>query len=88
MSLDLCLANLQRIVGVADLLVTIDLESGYGTDPTAVGETVARELQTGAVGCNVEDSFPENGSLREAYDQAAQLKAREPQRMHSKSWPS
>lgn len=75
MSLDLCLANLQQIVGVADLPVTIDLESGYGADPTAVGETVARALQAGAVGCNIEDSFPENGSLRETSNQAARLNA-------------
>ncbi|WP_414474831.1 isocitrate lyase/PEP mutase family protein [Microvirga sp. M2] len=75
MPLDLCLANLQRIVGVADLPVTIDLESGYGADPAAVAETVARALQVGAVGCNIEDSIPENGSLREVSDQAARLKA-------------
>ncbi|WP_342216197.1 isocitrate lyase/PEP mutase family protein [Mesorhizobium sp. L-8-10] len=75
MLLDLCLANLQRIVGVTDLPVTIDLESGYGADPIAVGETVLRALRAGAVGCNIEDSFPGSGSLREAYEQAARLKA-------------
>ncbi len=75
MPLDLCLSNLQRIVGVTDLPVTIDLESGYGADATAVGETVLHALLAGAVGCNIEDSFPESGSLREASDQAARLKA-------------
>jgi 2-methylisocitrate lyase-like PEP mutase family enzyme len=75
MPFDLCLANLQRIVGATDLPVTIDLESGYGADPAAVGETIARALQAGAVGFNIEDSLPENGSLRAASDQAARLKA-------------
>lgn len=75
MALDLCLANLQRIVGVVDLPATIDLESGYGDGPAAVGGTVAHALQAGAIGCNIEDSFPGNGSLREASDQAARLKA-------------
>jgi len=75
MPFDLCLANLQRIVGATDLPVTIDLEGGYGADPAAVGETVTRALRAGAIGCNIEDSFPENGSLREASDQAARLGA-------------
>ncbi|MXQ14020.1 isocitrate lyase/PEP mutase family protein [Microvirga makkahensis] len=72
---DLCVANLQRIVGATDLPVTIDLESGYGADPAAVRATVACALQAGIVGCNIEDSFPEDGSLRDASDQAARLKA-------------
>jgi 2-methylisocitrate lyase-like PEP mutase family enzyme len=75
MPLDLGLANLQRIVGMTDLPVTIDLESGYGADPTAVGEAVLRALRAGAVGCNIEDSFPGSGSLREASEQGARLKA-------------
>jgi 2-methylisocitrate lyase-like PEP mutase family enzyme len=73
--LDLCVANLRRIVDAVDLPVTLDLESGYGADPAAVGEAFARVVQAGAIGCNIEDSFPENGSLREAADQAARLRA-------------
>jgi len=75
MPFDLCLANLQRIVGATDLPVTIDLESGYGATPEAVGETVAQAVQAGAIGFNIEDSFPENGSLRDVADQIARLKA-------------
>lgn len=73
--LQLCIDNLQRIVGATDLPVTIDLESGYGEDPKAVGDTVARALRAGAIGCNLEDSFPANRSLRETSDQAARIKA-------------
>ncbi len=73
--LDLCVANLRRIVDAVDLPVTLDLESGYGADPAAVGEAFARVVQAGAIGCNIEDSFPESGSLRETADQAARLRA-------------
>jgi len=75
MALDFCLANLQRIVQATELPVTVDLESGYGADPSAVGKTVSSALRAGAIGCNLEDSFPENGALREASDQAARLQA-------------
>jgi 2-methylisocitrate lyase-like PEP mutase family enzyme len=74
MPFDLCIANLERIVAVTDLPVTIDLESGYGGDPEAVGATVARALQAGAIGCNIEDSFREAGPLRETPEQAARIR--------------
>jgi hypothetical protein len=64
MPFDLCLANLKRIVEASDLPVTIDLESGYGADPRAVGESVSRALRAGAIGCNLEDSVPQGGALR------------------------
>jgi 2-methylisocitrate lyase-like PEP mutase family enzyme len=72
--LDLCIENLRRIVRSTELPVTIDLESGYGANSEAVGETVARALQAGAIGWNMEDSFPESGSLREVSDQVDRLK--------------
>src|SRR5690242_15489167 len=54
----LALDNLRRIVGAVALPVTIDLESGYGDAPEAVAATIAAALEAGAVGCNVEDSYP------------------------------
>jgi methylisocitrate lyase len=69
------LANLRRIVAAVALPVTIDLESGYGESPAAVATTVAAALEAGAVGCNLEDSFPADGSLRDAAGQAARLAA-------------
>src|SRR5690606_5041360 len=56
------LDNLRRIVAaVAALPVTIDLESGYGDAPDAVAATVAAAIQAGAIGCNLEDSYPADG---------------------------
>ena len=72
--LALAIDNLRRIVGATDLPVTIDLESGYGETPEVVGETIGFAIDAGAVGCNLEDSFPANGRLRETADQGARIR--------------
>src|ERR1700722_1549956 len=41
----LVLDNLRRITGASDLPVTIDLESGYGETPEAVGATIGLALE-------------------------------------------
>jgi 2-methylisocitrate lyase-like PEP mutase family enzyme len=73
-SLTLAIENLSRIVGATDLPVTIDLESGYGDASEAVGETIAAAINAGAIGCNLEDSFPAAGKLRETVDQANRIR--------------
>jgi 2-methylisocitrate lyase-like PEP mutase family enzyme len=70
----LAIDNLRRIVGATDLPVTIDLESGYGDTPEVVGKTVGLAIDAGAVGCNLEDSFPTTGKLRETVDQADRIR--------------
>ena len=72
--LALAIDNLRRIVGATDLPVTVDLESGYGDAPEVVGETIALAIDAGAVGCNLEDSFPASGKLRETVDQANRIR--------------
>jgi 2-methylisocitrate lyase-like PEP mutase family enzyme len=72
--LALAIDNLRRIVGATDLPVTIDLESGYGDASEVVAETIALAIDAGAVGCNLEDSFPANGKLRETADQADRIR--------------
>ncbi len=73
--LPLALDNLRRIVAATDLPVTIDLESGYGATAEAVAETIRLAIDAGAVGCNLEDSFPTNGSLRETNDQVDRVRS-------------
>lgn len=73
--LALAMDNLRRIVAAVALPVTIDLESGYGETPAAVAATVAAALAAGAIGCNLEDSFPADGSLRDIAGQVARLAA-------------
>jgi 2-methylisocitrate lyase-like PEP mutase family enzyme len=72
--LTLAIDNLRRIVAVTALPVTIDLESGYGDAPELVGKTVALAIDAGAIGCNLEDSFPADGRLRETVDQAHRIR--------------
>jgi methylisocitrate lyase len=73
--LQLAMDNLRRIVDAVELPVTVDLESGYGDAPETVAATVSAALDAGAVGCNLEDSFPGDGSLRDVRDQVARLAA-------------
>jgi len=73
--LSLAIENLRRVVSTIDLPITIDLESGYGDVPEAVGESIARAIEAGAVGCNLEDSFPANGKLREEADQCERIRS-------------
>jgi 2-methylisocitrate lyase-like PEP mutase family enzyme len=49
------LGAVERIVGVARVPVTIDLEDGYSDDPRAVAQLAARVRRAGAVGINLED---------------------------------
>jgi 2-methylisocitrate lyase-like PEP mutase family enzyme len=73
--LPLVMDNLRRILAAVALPVTVDLESGYGDAPEAVGATVAAAVEVGAIGCNLEDSFPVDGSLRAMADQVARIAA-------------
>ena len=72
--LSLAIENLRRIVGATDLPVTIDLETGYGDASEVVSETIGLAIDAGAIGCNLEDSFPANGKLRKTIDQADRLR--------------
>lgn len=52
------LRNLERIVSVTDLPVTLDFESGYGDRPGEVAASVRRARDAGAAGINMEDRMP------------------------------
>ncbi|WP_329118359.1 isocitrate lyase/PEP mutase family protein [Streptomyces sp. NBC_01465] len=54
-------AAVARIVRSVDIPVSADIEGGYGLPPK---ELVARLLETGAVGCNLEDSA-HDGTLKD-----------------------
>ncbi|HWG26033.1 isocitrate lyase/phosphoenolpyruvate mutase family protein [Actinospica sp.] len=77
---DLMLELLRRIVAASDgLPVTADIESGFGATPADVADTVARVLETGVVGVNIEDAHPspaDSGvALRPIAEQAERLAA-------------
>ena len=72
---DLALENLKRIVAATDLPVSIDIESGYGDTPEAVAISLRRTIEAGAIGCNLEDSFVADGSLRAIDAQVQRIRA-------------
>ncbi|HEY0814828.1 MAG TPA: isocitrate lyase/phosphoenolpyruvate mutase family protein [Pseudonocardia sp.] len=61
-----------RIARVVSVPVTVDAEAGYGLPPK---ELVGRLLETGAVGCNLEDTDHRAGGLTEPGRQAERLAA-------------
>ena len=67
--------NLGRILSVTDLPVTIDMESGYGADPAAVGVSVGRAKGAGAAGINMEDRLPGANELLAIPEAAARYRA-------------
>ena len=75
LSLDDALANLGEILAVTDLPVSIDMEAGYGAEATAVGRSVARARDAGAVGINMEDRMPGETALLAVGDAAARIAA-------------
>jgi 2-methylisocitrate lyase-like PEP mutase family enzyme len=56
MDRDTMLDHVGRIVAAVDVPVTADLEAGYGDTADDVGRTVARVVELGAVGANLEDA--------------------------------
>jgi 2-methylisocitrate lyase-like PEP mutase family enzyme len=65
-----------RIAGAVDVPVSADIESGFGADAAAVGETVTAVIAAGAVGINLEDSLTEGDApLRTVEDAAARVAA-------------
>ncbi|MFD5244334.1 isocitrate lyase/phosphoenolpyruvate mutase family protein [Amycolatopsis sp. NPDC058340] len=59
-----------RIARVVPVPVTVDAEAGYGLAPR---EFVERLLETGAVGCNLEDTDHRSGGLADAGAQAERI---------------
>ncbi|MFV2104318.1 isocitrate lyase/PEP mutase family protein [Micromonospora sp. LOL_024] len=53
---DETLANIRAIVAATPLPVSADLESGFGTTPDEVAETIRLAAATGAVGGSIEDA--------------------------------
>ena len=76
---DTMLEHVARIVAAVGVPVTADLEAGYGETPDDVARTVARAVELGAVGCNLEDAA-QGGlfGIDEAVDRLAAARAAAP----------
>ncbi|GLQ97805.1 isocitrate lyase/PEP mutase family protein [Dyella mobilis] len=75
MPLATVLATIRQIADVTTLPITVDLESGYGEDVSAVEESVRLSIEAGAIGCNLEDSRPSDGRVRSPTEAAQRLAA-------------
>ncbi|MES3025211.1 MAG: isocitrate lyase/phosphoenolpyruvate mutase family protein [Pseudomonadota bacterium] len=53
--IDQHLASIAAIARVVTVPLSVDIEGGYSDDPSAVGETVARLIELGVVGINLQD---------------------------------
>jgi 2-methylisocitrate lyase-like PEP mutase family enzyme len=53
------LRHVREVVEATDVPVSADLESGHGSDPAGVAESVRLCLETGAAGLSIEDSTGE-----------------------------
>lgn len=60
---DEVLEHVRRIVDATGLPVSVDLEHGYGDDPAAVADVIARVAGAGAVGGSIEDLDRATGEL-------------------------
>lgn len=65
-------AAIAQIARCVDVPVTADVEAGYGLTPDELAD---RLLEAGAVGCNVEDSSPGTGKLKNVAAHADYLAA-------------
>src|SRR5215472_10135228 len=65
-----------RIVRVAQVPVTADIEAGYGDTPDAVMNSVAEIIRAGAVGINLEEGVPHGARpIRDIADAADRIRA-------------
>ncbi len=53
--LHLMLATLASIARVVDVPISVDMESGFASEPAGVGEAVTEVIDAGGVGINIED---------------------------------
>jgi 2-methylisocitrate lyase-like PEP mutase family enzyme len=73
--LDVAITTLIEVLAITDLPVTIDMEAGYGVDPAAVGVSVKRAADAGAIGINMEDKDPVTKILYSVADASARINA-------------
>jgi len=79
LDLDTMLEHVGRIVAAVGVPVSADLEAGYGETPDDVGRTVARAVEIGVVGANLEDQVGGRlFAIDEAVDRLAAARAAAP----------
>lgn len=73
--LDLVVDNVARIVAAVDLPVSLDFEGAYGRPPQEVGANLARVIETGVIGINIEDQVIGGEGFYSIKEQAGRVAA-------------
>lgn len=73
--MDLVVRIAARIAASVDLPVTLDFEGGYAEAPDEVAANVARVIEAGVVGINLEDQVVGTGALQSPAAQSARIDA-------------
>ncbi len=73
--LEFALYAVKRIVEAVDIPVSMDIESGYGSAPDQLAETIKRVVGIGVVGVNLEDQIIGKNRLYSLADQARRIEA-------------
>ncbi len=71
MTVEMALGAAQRITASTELPVSVDFERGYAPDASGVRDNVARLIEAGAAGLNIEDSLTGARGERRPIDEAA-----------------
>jgi len=71
MTVEMALGAAQRIAASTDLPVSVDFERGYAADASGVRDNVARLIDAGGAGLNIEDSLAGARSERRQIAEAA-----------------
>jgi len=74
--LELLAVVVRRICETVQVPVSVDLEAGYGRTATEVGASIARIIDAGAVGVNIEDRMDEPEILAEKIGAALEVSGR------------
>lgn len=64
-----------RIVATVSLPVTVDFETGYAPDANGAADNLARLIDAGAIGINIEDGIPGSDGCRDREHQAQRIHA-------------
>ena len=73
--LDLAVETLARIVAAVDLPVSLDFEGGYARAPQDLGANLARVIEAGAIGINIEDQVIGGEGFYSAKEHASRVAA-------------
>jgi 2-methylisocitrate lyase-like PEP mutase family enzyme len=84
-TLDEVVAHVEALAAATDLPISVDLENGYGADPSDAALAVTRVAEAGAVGGSIEDYDPASHLYEHSH--AVERVAAAAEAAHGLGWP-